>query len=204
MAKDTPGFSQFVYASSASVYGNTDSQTGVLSPYALEKKTVEMYASLFRRLYGLSSVGLRYFNVYGPRQSLNPNTSGVIPLFLHHARTQQPLVIFGNGYQTRDFVHVSDVVRANVAACLQDSTDPSSHVLDIRSGVSTSILDLAKLIQRSLGVEIPIEFSPSRSGEVSHSRTNILDARTCLDYNPLTSLQDGLNTLFEWSQSHSE
>jgi len=192
-ARDTK-VRKVVFASSSSVYGNTltssngeDIIPNPLSPYAVTKLAGEHYCHVFQEIYGLSTIYLRYFNVYGPRQDPSSQYAAVIPLFIHQAYHDDPLIIFGDGKQTRDFVFVGDVVDANILAAESDATGS----FDIGSGERTTINRLAELIIELIGVEASRLYKEIRPGDVKHSFADITRARH-FGYDPQYSLLDGL------------
>jgi len=181
-----------IYASSSSVYGDTsvipqkeDFTPNPLSPYALTKLAGEHYCRIFRRVYGLATVCLRYFNIYGPRQS--PQYAAVIPAFIQRARQGLPPVIFGDGTQSRDFVFVKDVVRANILAAESDA----EGIYNIGSGRSITIGELAESILRVMGKNLALVYEEPRSGELKHSLADITKARE-FGYQPNWTLEEGL------------
>ncbi len=190
---------RFVYASSCAVYGETgdiaaseDMAVKPLSPYASSKLSAEAYAAAFARSYGLQTVSLRLFNVYGTRQS-SSMYGGVVSSFLQRLRHGEPLVIYGDGYQTRDFIHVSDVVQANIQAANLES---AGDVINVGTGKSTSILELADLIIReSAKTNISPVHTSRRHGEILHSRADVTKQETLLGFKPKISLRDGIRSL---------
>lgn len=184
-----------VLASSAAIYGQpadtpiqeTDRQKPT-SPYGLEKLTADHYARLYHDLYGLETVALRYFNVYGPGQK-GGDYAGVIDIFLEQARNDEPITVHGDGEQTRDFVHVDDVVRANRRAA---ETDAVGDAFNIGTGTSITIRGLAELIRELVDSDSEIVHTDPRSGDIRHSRADITRARERLDYSPEYSVEDGL------------
>nr|MCE5388791.1 NAD-dependent epimerase/dehydratase family protein [Acidithiobacillus sp.] len=188
---------RIVYASSAAVYGEPahlpigeEGPIHPISPYGLEKYVDEQYAQLFGKLFGLSHMGLRYFNVYGPRQDPASPYSGVISRFIAQIHSGHAVTIRGDGLQERDFIHVSDVARANVAA-LESS---ANTVVNIASGTRTSILELAELlIQKNQG-NGQIQWVPRLQGDIRHSQADIARMRQLL-IQPTMSLDAGLETL---------
>ncbi|WP_308390005.1 NAD-dependent epimerase/dehydratase family protein [Acidithiobacillus sp. AMEEHan] len=187
-----------VYASSAAVYGDPQSLpareadlASPISPYGLEKYTNELYAALYHKMYGLSHLGLRYFNVYGPRQDPHSPYSGVISRFLEQMRSGRPLTIRGDGLQERDFVHVFDVARANVAALFSTS----NGVINIGSGEAVSILGLGEMLLKLHG-QGDISWVPAIPGDIRHSCADISMMRSVLGP-PSTPLAAGLQQLLE-------
>jgi UDP-glucose 4-epimerase len=196
------GVQRVVLASSCAVYGDNDelplkeiSQTRPLSPYAASKLTGEILCQTYYRAYGLPTVCLRYFNIYGPRQDPNGEYAAVIPKFAQRLKTGQSPTVFGDGTQTRDFVHVSDVVRANLLACERDGA--IGQVLNVASGRGTSLLDLISTLNDLLGASIGPEFAPARSGDIRHSRGDGALIATTLGFRPEMNLVDGLKTIIE-------
>jgi UDP-glucose 4-epimerase len=184
-----------VFASSAAVYGQParvpiaeDDPTGPLSPYGLQKLSADRYVRLYADLYGLETVALRYFNIYGPGQT-GGDYAGVITVFLDNVRAGEPLVVHGDGTQTRDFVHVSDVVQANLRAA---TTDAVGEAYNVGTGRSVSIRELAETVRDAAETDVPIEHGPAREGDVPASRADISKARERLGYEPRVDLADGL------------
>jgi len=188
------GVKKVVYASSSSVYGDTpvlpkseDMAPNPRSPYAVTKLAGEYYCRVFQEAYGLSTVCLRYFNIYGPRQDPNSQYAAVIPSFIKKASGKSPPVIFGDGEQTRDFTFVKDAVEANILAAESNATD----MFNVGRSESTTINQLAQLIIKLTGNNVePIHVKP-RPGDVRHSLADISKAKT-LGYNPKYSLEEGL------------
>ena len=194
---------RFVFASSAAVYG--DAKTAIkredmlpepISPYAVSKLAAEYYVQVFNRLYGLKTVSLRYFNVYGPRQG-SASYGGVITAFVARLLNGQPPIIHGDGYQTRDFVHVDDVVSANMLALR--SSNAVGKVLNIASGTSTTVLQLAKILGKITNTtRLRPRFTSNIEGDIKHSLGDITKARKTLEFHPKVTLNDGLSRLVEW------
>jgi UDP-glucose 4-epimerase len=192
------GAQRFVYASSAAVYGipeqlpvDETSRVMPLSPYGLEKAINDHYAALFLELYGTSTLGLRYFNVYGPRQDPRSAYSGVISKFADCARANEPVTIFGDGRQTRDFIYVGDVARANIAAL----RCAANGVINIATGTSVTLLDLVGAFDQALGRSLEARFAPERSGEVRYSSVTPKRAQSELGLRRCQSLNDGIARL---------
>ncbi len=201
-AKDN-GVKRFVYASSSSVYGDSpelpkvESRTGrPLSPYAVTKQVNELYAKVFSSLYGLSAVGLRYFNVFGPRQNPNGAYAAVIPRWIDEQMAGQVSVIYGDGSTSRDFCYVKNVVEANLLAATVDSA-ARADVYNIALGGRTTLLELFEHIRSSLedvfGREMPgVRHEDFRAGDIMHSLADITAAREYLGYEGRHSLEEGL------------
>jgi nucleoside-diphosphate-sugar epimerase len=204
LARDA-GVKRFVLASSSAVYGNggatprpEESETELLSPYALQKCVSEKYARQFHRLYGLPTVVLRYFNVFGPRQSFNSSYSGVIARFATGMLEGRAPVIFGDGTQSRDFVYVDNVVAANLLAAERPANQVAGRVFNIGGGRSINLLDLVAELNPLTGQRLSPEFQPSRAGDVLHSLADISLAREFLDYEPLVSWRAGLSRTLDF------
>jgi len=187
-----------VLASSVAIYGDpvnlpiTENHPKTpTSPYGLDKLAIDHYARLYHDHYGLETVALRYFNVYGPRQA-GGEYSGVISAFLEQARSGQPLTVHGDGEQTRDFVHVSDVVRANLAAA---TTDEVGTAFNIGTGESITIRELAEVVRNAAGPACDVVHTDPRPGDIERSRADITRARRVLDYEPTVSLDEGIRAL---------
>jgi len=199
-AKDC-GVKKVIYASSSSVYGDTpelpkreDMTPNPLSPYAVTKLLGEYYCSVFNDIYGLKTVSLRYFNVYGPRQDPYSDYAAVIPKFINRVSENKPPVIYGDGEQTRDFTFVKDIVRANIIAAKSDA----NGVYNIANGNRISINELANMIMALIGNDLtPIHDDP-REGDIKHSLADISKAKKNLGYEPAYSLEEGLRGTVEW------
>lgn len=194
------GVKRLVYASSAAIYGEPpklplDEEVPVkqLSPYGLEKQINEYYADLYYRLYGFSSLGLRYFNVFGPRQDPKSPYAGVIALFVDRIMAKQPVTVFGDGQQTRDFIFIRDVARSNVAA-LQSQYQGASNVA---TGQKTSLLDLINTLSDLAGHHTEVSFAPPRTGDIVHSLADPTRLHLELNIKAETNLKQGLAALLE-------
>jgi UDP-glucose 4-epimerase len=199
------GVRRYIQASSASVYGNTETlpvdetlAPNPVSPYAVAELAAENYAKVFYRAYGLETVCLRYFNVYGPRQTFSVY-SGATTIFLNKLSRGQRPVIFGDGDQTRDFVYVEDVVEANMLALT--SGKAVGEALNIGTGIPHTINELVQRLQEKLGKQQlkPI-YKSSRQGDIRHSYASIEKAKRMLGYKSKFSLEEGINKLGEWFQ----
>lgn len=197
------GVRRVVYASSSAVYGDTptlpkreDMPPRPLSPYAVAKLSGELYAESWTAHARLETVSLRFFNVYGPRQDPASPYAAVIPIFLQRLREKQPLPIYGDGRQTRDFTFVDDVVKGLLAA--GTAAGASGRVYNIAGGRGISLLELADALARILGVRPEIDFRPPRSGDIRDSFADIVAARRDLGFSPDTPLETGLRKTWEW------
>lgn len=191
---------RLVYASSAAVYGmparlplDESSAVRPISPYGLEKLINEQYAQLFSALYGTSCLGLRYFNVYGPRQDPSSPYAGVISKFVEQLRAGQPLRIFGSGRQTRDFVYVRDIAWVNAAAVANDRTG----VVPVGTGRSVTLLDLVHILTQCAGCEANVIHESPVVGDILCSEMSPALLRDCFDWVPSTSLDEGLRQLLQ-------
>jgi UDP-glucose 4-epimerase len=189
-----------VLASSVAIYGDPvelpvdeDHPTNPTSPYGVDKLAVDHHARLAHEHYGVETVALRYFNVYGPRQS-GGEYSGVVDAFLEQATAGQPLTVHGDGTQTRDFVHVSDVVRANLAAA---RTDAVGTAFNVGTGRSVSVRTLAETVRDVADSTSDVVHVDARPGDVDRSRADVSRARRLLDFEPRVALEDGLRGLLE-------
>lgn len=194
------GVRRVVLASSAAVYGDVpvparedDTPTRPLTPYGLDKLTAEHYAGLYARLYGLEAMALRYFNVYGPRQDPASPYSGVISIFADRLKRGAGVTVYGDGEQTRDFVHVSDVVRANMAA--MTSRSQGFAACNIASGQETSINRLVVLLRGEIASRSPVDRQPARPGDIRRSCADIARARDLLGYIPHCDFSIGIRDL---------
>ncbi len=196
------GAQRVVLSSSCAVYGNNPqrplselSATQPMSPYAASKLIGEIYCQTYYRAYGLPTVCLRYFNIYGPRQDPNGDYAAVIPKFAHRLKAGQAPIIYGDGRQTRDFVFVGDVVRANLLACHQPQA--IGQIINVASGQETSLLDLATGLNQLAPAPLAPQFAPPRDGDILHSCGDGTRARTLLGFQPAVELGEGLKQLYD-------
>jgi UDP-glucose 4-epimerase len=190
-----------LFASSAAVYGDNpvlpkhESMTpDLLSPYAVSKLASEQYCSVFSRLYGMQCTSLRYFNVFGPRQDPTSPYSGVITKFISNSLSHRPIVIYGDGNQTRDFVYVKDVVQANIQAMERDVPG----VYNVACGAQINLLTLVDMITEITGISVPITFAPPAKGDVRDSVADITLAKKSIGYTPRWSVRKGLEDTVAW------
>jgi UDP-glucose 4-epimerase len=203
LAARDAGVRRVVYAASSSAYGNSArlpkteaDPTAPLSPYAVAKLAGEHYCAAFTEVYGLETVRLRYFNVFGPRQSPDSPYAAVIPLFMEALTAGRSPVIHGDGQQSRDFTYVEDVVQANLLAA--EVPGVGGRVYNVACGRRTTLLELVAHLNRLLGTSIAPTHTPPRAGDVRHSQADITLARNELGYRPTTDMATGLRRCLEW------
>jgi UDP-glucose 4-epimerase len=198
------GVKRFVYAASSSAYGNPPQEgpkretdlPQPLSPYAAAKLAAEHYCRAFHESFGLETVCLRYFNVFGPRQDPNGPYAAVIPRFITAMLAGQSPTIYGDGLQSRDFTYVANVVDANILAAT--SPGAGGRVFNVGAGKSTSLLELVRLLNEQLGTNIRPRHEPARVGDVRDSCADISSIRTVLGYEPRVGLEEGLASTIEF------
>ncbi len=200
------GIKRVIYASSSAVYGDskhmprTEGHEGrVLSPYALTKVMNEEYGHLFHRLYGVETIGLRFFNIYGPRQDPNSQYAAVVPRFVSALLGGNKPVIYGSGHQSRDFTYVKDVVRANIAAW-KAGVSVGGVCCNVGAGEQYSVLELLSTLQELLGTSVTPEFAPPRPGDVIASSADMTLTRELIGFTAQTVLRDGLRATLRWYQ----
>jgi nucleoside-diphosphate-sugar epimerase len=198
------GVKRVIYASSSSVYGDTSKlpkEESMLpqpkSPYAASKLAGEHLCRVFYETYGLETIILRYFNVFGPMQNPHSEYAAVIPKFITAALKGDPVTIFGDGQQLRDFTFVENVVQANLAA-VAASKEALGQVFNIACGESFSLLQLLEILENILGKEIQTMFKEPQPGDVKHSLADIIRARQLLGYQPKIGFREGLQSTIEW------
>lgn len=199
IAAKEAGIKRVVYASSSSVYGDhpvlpkVEENTGnVLSPYAATKAIDEIYASVFTRCYGMECIGLRYFNIFGPRQDPNGAYAAVIPKFISLMKSGKRPTINGDGSFSRDFTYVENAVQANILALTTGNIECFGEALNIGAGGQTSLLELIDVLKKELNVDIEPIFGPNRSGDIPHSNADISKAQNMLGYDPKISFEMGM------------
>lgn len=198
---------RLVYASSAAVYGESqnlplreDEPLCPTNPYGLEKQVDELYAGLYARLHGFDSLGLRYFNVYGPRQDPGSPYSGVISRFMQNLSAGKTVTVFGDGHQTRDFIYVGDVAQANVRALACGYRG----VCNVATGKRIDLLRLVEILDGCLGRRARIQFEPARAGDIRHSCGDNARLREQLGYSPEQSLERGLAELAAYTNRNTD
>jgi nucleoside-diphosphate-sugar epimerase len=197
------GVKRLVFAGSSSAYGNTptlpkreDMPSNPLSPYALQKVVGEQYLQMFTRLYGLETVSIRYFNVFGPRQDPTSPYSGVISVFATALIENRSPKIYGDGEQTRDFTYVANVVDGVLRAC--EAAGASGEVINVATGGRISLNQLFKTMRTLVGGTVEPEYVEVRSGDVKDSQADITKAERILGYKPIVSFEEGLKKTLEW------
>jgi nucleoside-diphosphate-sugar epimerase len=206
LAARDAGVKRVVYASSSSVYGDSptlpkseDFSPAPLSPYAASKLAGEYYCRVFSQVYGLETVSLRYFNVFGPRQDPLSLYAAVIPIFISSALTNKPLVVYGDGEQTRDFSFVANVVQANLLAC--EAEDIAGETLNIGGGTQTSLNQLIKELQAIVNTALDVEYADPRPGDVKHSLASVEKAKKLIGYECAVPFGEGLRRTVQWFAS---
>ena len=203
------GVRRIVYSASSSAYGNLgpyrravpkreDMQPRPLSPYAVSKLAAEYYTQVFHDVYGMETVCLRYFNIFGPRQNPHSAYGAAIPKFISAMLRGESPVVFGDGRQSRDFTYIANAVSANLLAARAPARRVSGEVFNVGCGQATTLLDVIRLVNRALGSRIRPTFAEGRSGDVRHSRADIHKARRLLGYEARVPLAEGLARTIEW------
>ena len=197
------GVRRVVFAGSSSAYGDTptlpkreDMPPNPLSPYALQKVVGEQYLLMFARLYGLQTVSIRYFNVFGPRQDPSSPYSGVISVFATALLENRSPTIYGDGEQTRDFTYVANVVDGVLRAC--EAPNATGEVINVATGGRISLNQLFRQMQKIVGASAEPVYAEPRQGDVRDSQADIAKARTILGYEPTISFEEGLTRTIEW------
>jgi len=200
------GVKRVVYASSSSAYGDTevlpkteDLTPAPISPYAVSKLAAEHYCRVYSRLYGLETVSLRYFNVFGPKQSPDSKYAAVIPLFLRSAFKNEPIVIHGDGEQSRDFTYIDNVVLANRLSL----TTPGigGEVFNVACGDRHSLLEIADIFGQFMGRKLERTHIETRRGDVKHTQASIDRIAAKTGYRPVVDFEDGLRLTYDWFKS---
>jgi len=205
-ARDT-GVRRFIYAASSSAYGDQPTLPKVetmkpepLSPYAAAKLVGEYYCQVFSKVYGLETISLRYFNVFGPRQNPSSQYSGVISRFIDAFMKDASPVIYGDGEQSRDFTYIANVVDANIKA--MEATQGIGEVMNVANGERVSLLELLDVMKRVTGrTDVAADFQPERKGDVKHSQADNSRAKEWLGYEKLVGLEEGIRETIDWWKS---
>jgi UDP-glucose 4-epimerase len=201
------GVKRVVYAASSSAYGDSevlpkreDMPPRPISPYAVQKLTGEYYMQVFRSVYGLETVCLRYFNVFGPRQDANSEYSAVLAKFITQMLRNEAPTIFGDGEQSRDFAYIDNAVRANLLACQAPAAEVAGRIFNIATGKRFTLRQIYRMLQEITGFSGPAKFAPARAGDVKHSLADISLAQKHLGYSADVSFEEGLRRTVEWYQ----
>jgi len=195
-----------VYAASSSAYGDIDAEYKVetmfpepISPYGVAKMAGEYYCKVFHTVYGLETVALRYFNVFGARQDPSSQYAAVIPKFITKMLRGQAPTIYGDGEQSRDFTYIDNVVYGNLQAA--NAPDAPGEVINLATGSRTTVNDLLAALNRILGTQIEPQYIAERPGDIKHSRADIRKARDLLDFSPIVTFEEGLRRTVAFYQS---
>ncbi len=202
------GVKRVVYAGSSSAYGDVESEfksedmpPRPLSPYAVAKLAAEQYCQVFTRVYGLETVTVRYFNVFGPRQDPASAYAAVIPKFITAMLAGQPPTVEGDGLQSRDFTYIDNVVQGNLLAC--QTPGVAGQTFNIACGGRINLLEMIAHLNEALGTRIAPAFTAPRPGDVRHSRADISKARQMLGFDPRVSFEEGLGKTLDWYKVNS-
>lgn len=192
-----------IYAASSSAYGDTPTLPKVetmpsnpMSPYAVNKLMGEYYGKVFTKVYGLETVSLRYFNIFGPRQDPNSPYSGVLSRFINALLENKPVTIYGDGEQSRDFTYVANAISANLLACT--ASDAPGKVINVGVGQRTTLNQMLAVLGKIMGVEPKAHYQPARAGDVRDSLADISLAAQCLGYKPVVDFEAGLRLTVDW------
>ena len=207
LAARDAGIKRFVYAASSSAYGDAPTSPKVetmpaspLSPYAVAKLTGEYYCSVFYNIYGLETVSLRYFNVFGPYQDPASQYAAAIPAFVTAILKGEPPTIYGDGEQSRDFTYIDNVVDANLLAARARQTQ--GEVINIACGQAVTVNEIIDMINNLLGKSVKPTYTPPRPGDVKHSLADITAAKNLIDYKPNVSFNNGLRLAIDWYKAN--
>lgn len=205
------GIKRIVFAASSSTYGDhkvlpkqEDKIGNPLSPYAVTKLVNELYAKVYADLYDIEFVGLRYFNIFGPKQSPNGAYAAVIPLFMKAALEGIPPTINGDGSFSRDFTYVENAVQANLLALFTDNKEAINQIYNVACGKRISLNELWENIQRAANIDLAAQHGPERMGDVPHSLADISKAQNLLDYTPKINVTEGLKRTYQWYQKQTQ
>ena len=203
LAARDAGVKRFVYAASSSAYGDTPTLPKVetmppspLSPYAVAKLVGEYYCSVFSQVFGLETISLRYFNVFGPQQDPTSQYAAAIPAFVTAILKDKPPTIYGDGEQSRDFTYIDNVVEANLLAARAKKT--KGEVINIACGQAVTVNEIIDMINNLLGKSVKPTYTPPRPGDVKHSIADITAAQNLIDFKPTVSFREGLQLAIDW------
>ena len=203
LAARDAGIKRFVYASSSSAYGDTPTLPKVetmfanpLSPYAVAKLVGEYYCSVFYKVFGLETISLRYFNVFGPHQDPTSQYAAAIPAFVTAILKDEPPTVYGDGEQSRDFTYIDNVVEANLLAARAEKT--AGEVINIACGEAVTVNEIIGMINGIVGRDIKPKYEPMRPGDVKHSLADITLAEKTISFKPIVPFKDGLELAIDW------
>ena len=203
LAARNAGVKRFVYAASSSAYGDTPTSPKVetmkpmpLSPYAVAKLVGEYYCSVFYQVFGLETISLRYFNVFGPQQDPTSQYAAAVPAFVTAILKDEPPVIYGDGQQSRDFTYVDNVVQANLLAARAKQT--KGEVINIACGLPVTVNEIIAMINKTVGKDIKPNYTDPRPGDIKHSLADISLARKLIGFKPKVSFKEGLQLAIDW------
>ena len=203
LAARDAGVKRFVYAASSSAYGDAPTSPKVetmpaspLSPYAVAKLTGEYYCSVFSQVFGLETISLRYFNVFGPQQDPTSQYAAAIPAFVTAILKDEPPTIYGDGEQSRDFTYIDNIVDANLLAARAKQT--KGEVINIACGQAVTVNEIINMINNLLGKSVKPTYTPPRPGDVKHSLADITAAQNLIDFEPIVSFREGLQLAIDW------
>ena len=205
MGARAAGVKRVVYAASSAAYGDTptlpkreDMLPNPISPYAVQKLTGELYMSSFTRVYGVQTVSLRYFNIFGPRQDPSSQYSGVLAKFISQMLAGNTCTIFGDGEQSRDFTYIENAVNANLLACAAPAEKVSGRMFNVATGTRFSLNETFRALASIIGYKSEPQYAQPRAGDVKHSLAEISRAREAMGYQPTVNFEDGLRRTVEW------
>lgn len=204
-AKESASLKRMVYAASSSSFGDSPNLPKIegeegkpLSPYAVTKWVNELYGDVFSKVYGFHAIGLRYFNVFGPKQNPNNPYAAVIPLFMKAALEAKPPLINGDGSNSRDFTFVQNAVQANVKAMLDTPNLNQHEVINIAFGERTTLIQLWEAISEAANISLEPDFGPNRAGDIPHSLASIDKAKKLISYDPQFDVRAGIKITYDW------
>jgi nucleoside-diphosphate-sugar epimerase len=199
-----------VYAASSSAYGDTptlpkqeDMKPNPISPYAVAKLSSELYMTSFYRCYGLETVSLRYFNIFGPRQDPSSQYSGVLAKFITQMLAGEAPTILGDGSQSRDFTYIDNVVSANLLACKAPAEKVAGQVFNVATGTRIDLNETFRVLKKLTGFNGEVKYGPERAGDVKHSLADLTRSEKLLGYKPLVNFEEGLKKTVEWYRNPS-
>lgn len=202
---------RIVLAFSSSTYGDHPDLPKVeenignpLSPYAVTKASIEQFADVFQKTYGLSWIGLRYFNVFGPKQSPDNPYAAVIPIFAQAFLRKGRIIINGDGKTSRDFTYIDNVIKMNALSLFSKNSESINQIYNVACAERTSLNEMVCILKEISGNEIEVEYGPRRKGDVQHSLASIEKARVLLGYTPLVDVKEGLNKVYNWYKTNNK